>query len=148
MAERTTTSIRTSRGRRVARWCLIIVESLIAIGAVYGGIGLIAGNSIGMLPEWLDGTPFTTWLWPGIFLLLVVAAPMAVAAAAEFAQASLAYALSLIAGTAQVGWIVVQWLVMQRYFFLQPMMLVAGLLVVLLAWASHRGESPLPGTGR
>jgi hypothetical protein len=125
----------------VARWCLIAVEAVIAFGAVYGGVGLIADNSIGMLPQWLDGTPFSTWLWPGIFLLLVVALPMTVAAVAELTRRSIAYPASLLAGTAQIGWIVVQWLVMQRYFFLQPVMLAGGLLVILLAWAAHRGES-------
>jgi hypothetical protein len=41
---------------------------------------------------------------------------------------------------AQVGWIVAQIAMLQRYFFLQPMLLGAGLVVVLLAVWSHRGQ--------
>ena len=111
-------------------------------------MGLIADNSIGTLPGVAHGTPFSSWLLPGIFVLLVVAVPMAVATVAEFTDASIAFAASLIAGAAQVGWIIVQWLVMQRYFFLQPAMLTGGLPIVLLAWATHRGESLVPAKAR
>ena len=69
--------------RRAARWALVGVEVFVAVGAVYGGIGLIAGNAIHISDDWLVGTPFNSWLLPGIFLLLIVAAPMAVAAVAE-----------------------------------------------------------------
>lgn len=138
---------KVSSSSRVARGCLIAVELFVAIGAWYGGIGLIADNSIGMLPEWLEGTPFDAWTWPGVFLLLVVALPMTVAAVAEIGRLSWAYPASLVAGAAQVGWIVVQWLVMQRYFILQPVMLTMGVAVLLLAWAAHSGEPVLPRRG-
>jgi hypothetical protein len=58
----------------VARWALVAVEVLTAVAALYGGIGLIADNSIQMKDEWLIGTPFDSWVLPGIFLLLVVVA--------------------------------------------------------------------------
>lgn len=125
---------------RVAGTILVGVESLVALGAVFGGVGLIANNAIGMLPEWLEGTIFTSWFWPGIFLLLVVAAPMAVAAYAEVTSRRWAYPASLIAGAAQVGWIIVQWLIFQRFFILQPIMLLAGVAVLGLAWWVHRRQ--------
>ncbi len=143
----TADSTRTAprKARVAARWTLIAVEVLVAVGAVFGGVGLIADNAIGMLPEWLARTPFTSWLWPGVLLLLVVAVPMTVAAAAELTRRSFAYLASLVAGAAQIGWIVVQWWVMQRFFFLQPVMLTAGVLVIVLAWLTHRGEPVVPG---
>ena len=54
---------------------------------------------------------------------------------------------SLMAGAALVGWIIPKWLIIGKYFFLQPTMLGAGLLVLLLAWLVHRGE-PLRLTRR
>lgn len=129
----------------VVRRSLVTVEVLVAAAAVFGGVGLIADNAIGMLPEWLAETPFASWTWPGVFLLLVVALPMTVAAMAETAGSRFAYAASLGAAAAQVGWIVVQWLVMQRYFFLQPIMLGAGLLVGVLAWLTHRDAPVVVG---
>ncbi|MGS0688885.1 hypothetical protein ACVBEQ_27670 [Nakamurella sp. GG22] len=133
-----------SRSRAVARGFLVGVEVFVAVGAVYGGVGLIADNSIGMLPEWLDGTPFSSWTLPGIFLLMIVAAPMFVAAVAELRRVRWAYAASLVAGAAMVGWIVVQLLVIGRYFFLQPIMFACGAAVIVLAWAVHHGERVLP----
>ncbi|WP_420119882.1 hypothetical protein [Nakamurella sp.] len=123
--------------RPALRVALIGIEVFVAVGAVYGGVGLIADNAIGMLPEWLARTPFATWLWPGILLLLIVALPMATAASAEIARRSWAFAASALAGSAQIGWIVAQWLIVQRYFVLQPIMLACGIAVLILAGVVH-----------
>jgi hypothetical protein len=72
------------------------VEVFVAVGAVYGGIGLIAGNAIHISDDWLVGTPFDSWVLPGVFLLLVVAAPMTVAAVAELRRRQWAYTASVI----------------------------------------------------
>ncbi len=132
---------RRAASRKPVRIALIALEVLVAVGAVFGGIGLIADNAIGMLPEWLDGTPFVSWTVPGVLLLLVVALPMAVAAIAEIRTLGWAFAGSMVAGAAQLGWIVAQWLIIGKYFFLQPVMLAAGAAVLILAWLAHRGES-------
>ncbi len=132
---------RRAPGRRVTHYALIVLEVLVAVGAVFGGVGLIADNAIGMLPEWLDGTPFASWTLPGVLLLLVVALPMAGAAFAEIRHLPWAFVMSVVAGAAQLGWIVAQWLIMQRFFFLQPVMFAAGAGVLALALVAHRGES-------
>jgi hypothetical protein len=121
----------------------VALELVIAANAVYGGIGLIR-DGMGMPDQWLTATPFESWRWPGVFLLLVIAVPMGVAAALEVARSRWAYAASLTAAAAQVGWIGIQWAVLRRYFFLQPVLLCAGLAVGALAWWSHRGERILP----
>ena len=137
----TTTAIPAgSAGGRVARWLLIGLELIIGASAVYGGVGLMLGG-LGMPVEWLEGTPFDSWVLPGAFLLAVVSAPMLLAATGELAHRRWAYAASLAAGALQVGWILVQLAILQRYFFLQPVMAGAGVLVVGLAWWAHRGES-------
>lgn len=123
--------------RPALRITLIAIEVFVAVGAVYGGVGLIADNAIGMLPEWLARTPFTSWVWPGILLLLIVALPMGAAAYAEIARQSWAFAASALAGSAQIGWIVAQWVIVQRYFVLQPIMLACGIAVLLLACVVH-----------
>ena len=125
---------------RAARATVISVEGLVAVGAVYGGIGLLAGNSIDMQDAWLDGTPFTSWALPGVFLLAVVALPMGVAAVGEWRKARWSYAAGLVAGAAQIGWICAQWLIFGQYFFLQPILLGAGAVVLGLTRWIHRGE--------
>jgi hypothetical protein len=129
------------RGTSVVTVTLVVLEFLVAAAALYGGIGLAAGNLIGMPDEWLVGTPFTSWLWPGVFLLLVVAVPMVAAAMLELRGSPRAAVVSVLAGAAQVAWIAVQLLVMQRYHVLQPVMSLAGLAVLLLAVAAHRSRA-------
>jgi hypothetical protein len=118
---------------------LIGLELFSGIGAVAGGIGLAAGNTLGMPDDWLAGSPWTTWTWPGVFLLLVVAVPMLLAATAQLRRIDGAWRLSLLAGFLQIGWILAEWVVFGRYHWLQPTMLVVGLAVVALAAWSARG---------
>lgn len=120
------------------------IESLVAASAVYGGVGLIAGNAIGMPDDWLAGTPFGSWVLPGVLLLLVVAAPMAVAAVLELRRSRWAAVASVTAGAAQIGWIAAELLMMERYDVLQPVMVAIGLTVVLIAIAVRRHEPLWP----
>lgn len=121
-------------------WLLVALEVLVAVNAVYGGIGLIV-NGMGMPDDWLDGTPFASWVLPGVLLLLLVAAPMASAAIVEVAAGRRAYAASMTAGAVLVGWIGAQVVILRRFFFLQPVLLVVGVLVLLLAWQVHHRPS-------
>jgi hypothetical protein len=116
--------------RLLTRFAVIGLETVAAVSAVGGGIGLIAGNAIGMPADWLAATPFSSWRVPGVLLLLVVAVPMGVA---ELRRSSLAPLLSLIAGVLQVLWIIAQWVVTGRFHWLQPTMLVVGAAVTVLA---------------
>ena len=106
----------------------------VAVAAVYGGVGLVV-NGLGMPVEWLDRLPVDTWAWPGVALLATVAVPQAVAAWFVGRHDSRAGAVGVLAGLALVLWIVVQLLVLQRYFFLQPVIVVFGLAEAGLAYA-------------
>lgn len=132
--------VRRSGIRHGAARIAVVLELLVGAAAVYGGIGLIV-DRIGMDPAWLRDTPFTSWTVPGVLLLLFVAAPMLVAAAAGILRSRSIVPLSLTAGCLLVAWVIGQWLIIGRYFFLQPAMLAAGVLVLLLAWCSPRGKT-------
>ena len=114
------------------------LEIVLGLSAVYGGIGLLTGT-IGMSDAWLAGTPFGSWLVPGLALLLIVAVPMLVAAGAELRPTRHPQAVSAVAGLLQVAWIALELLLMQRYDPLQP--LVLALAVVLLAVVALRPRS-------
>jgi hypothetical protein len=64
-----------------------------------------AGDGLRMPVDWLDPTPFDSWLWPGIFLLAVIAVPMTAAAVLEIVRSPKAFAASMLAAAAQFGWI-------------------------------------------
>ena len=135
----------TSPSARGWRWSLVAVLVLVAVNAGYGGVGLMV-NGMGMPDDWLARTPFATWTWPGVALLVTVAVPQLVAAGLALASHRLAPLAGLVVGAGLVMWIVVQVLVLRRYFFLQPV--IAGLgvveMVIALGWRRHVG-SPARG---
>lgn len=137
-------TVTRSRAGERWRWITAGLEAVIAASAIYGGIGLIAGNAIGMPDDWLAGTSFTSWVLPGILLLIVVAVPMTVAAALELRRSPWAAVASANAGAAQVGWIAGELLVMQRYNVLQPVMTILGLLILVIVLVARRHEPLWP----
>ena len=128
------------------RWALVAVEVFVALGAWYGGVALMAGNALNIPDYWLSGTAFESWVTPGLLLIFIIALPMTVAAIAEVRRFRWAPVVSLLAGLALVGWIGAQWLLMQRFFVLQPVMLAAGLVVLALAADSLRVQGRTVGT--
>jgi hypothetical protein len=124
-------------GRTWPAWVLALLALVVGAAAVYGGTQLLR-DGMGMPASWLSRTPFTGWELPGIALLIGTGVPQLVALALITAANRWALAASYLAGLALVAWIVVQVLVMQRYFFLQPVIAVAGAAEVLLARAWQR----------
>ena len=129
---------RVAPRRGAAGWGLLVVLVVVAANAVYGGVGLIV-DGIGMPSTWLERLPVDTWTWPGVALRATVALPQLVAAWFVWRRDPRAGVLGLAAGAGLVLWIGVQVLVLQRYFFLQPVMVGVGLLEMALAgwWIRH-----------
>lgn len=132
----------TPRGRRA--WPLIALELLIAASALFGGVGLIWNDAIRMPDDWLQDTPFATWLLPGILLLLIIAVPMITSATLALRRSPWSTIGAVAAGSAQIGWIAAELLIMQRYNVLQPVMMLCGLAVILLALWVRRNLSVVP----
>src|SRR6185437_13189002 len=89
---------------------------------------------------WLAGTPLTSWVLPGVALLIGVAVPQLAAAARP------GLAVAYLGGLLLVAWIAVQLLILRRYFFLQPVIAGIGAVEVLLAWRWQRRRAlRLPG---
>lgn len=123
----------------IVRGLLVGAEIVLGFSALGGGLGLISGT-LGMSDAWLAGTPFSSWVVPGVALLVVVAAPMLTAAFLEARSAPSAPTVSVLAGVAQVGWIAVQLLVFQRYHPLQPTVLVIAAVILVLAGLRSRWD--------
>jgi hypothetical protein len=114
-------------------WLLIGLLAFTAVGALYGGIGLMT-TGLGIPDEWLQSTPFDSWVLPGVALLAIVAAPMTAALIAELRGQPAADRLSLTAGLLLIGWIVVQVVMIQRFNPLQPTMFLIGVAIAGLSW--------------
>jgi hypothetical protein len=124
---------------------LLVVLLLVAANAVYGGIGLLV-NGMGMPDEWLEPLPVDTWTLPGAALLLTVAVPQLVAAWLVWTHHRWAAVAGVLAGVGLLLWIAVQLLLLQRYFFLQPVIAGLGLVEMLLGWAWVRGAGTREGS--
>ena len=114
------------------RVILIVLEVLIGVAALGGGLNAMLGAR-GVPREWLQGSPFKTYLIPGLFLFLVVGGSMLVAAGLLLAESSAARLMSVEAGIVLVAWIVAQVSIIGRRHWMQPLSAVLGFAVVMLA---------------
>ena len=127
-------STKQDRTRLATR--LGIVQMFIGIGAVPAGISMIldpSGRGLGMHLEMLANSPFSDFLVPGVFLLLVNGVGSLLGGIASFRRHRLAGEIAAGLGTflvlwiaAQVWWMGVHWLHV-LYFLLGLVELMLGL---------------------
>ncbi|MFE0750129.1 hypothetical protein [Gordonia sp. NPDC058843] len=126
---------RVGNQRTRAAWALGGLELFVALAAIGGGSALIA-DRWAMPREWLANTPFGTWAGPGVALIAAIAMPHLVAAAAVVVPSVPARPGifgGLLAGGSLIAWIVLQVALLRVFFFLQPVMLVVGVVEIALA---------------
>jgi hypothetical protein len=120
------------------------LELVIALNAVGGAIYGLSGAP-DVPPEWLEGTPFNSYVIPSVILLVAVGGGMTAAAAAVLLRLRRAAEASIAAGLTLVVWITAQVLIIVPdggFSWLQPAMFVAGLLVAGLGWRLRRRMLP------
>ena len=128
-------------------WLLFAIEVVVALNAIGGAIwGLDGAKNVPR--EWLEGTPFDSYVVPSLILLVAVGGSMALAALALAARHRLAPELSVIAGLSLMGWIATQVVLIAPnggVSWLQPTMFAAGLLVAALGRRLRRAEGHARG---
>jgi hypothetical protein len=103
-------SARPSTGLRVA---LFLVDLFAAVTAIAGGFALATGHDT--FPAiWLSGTPFTSYMIPGLILAVVVGGSAAVALVAILRSADAGARASTVAGAVMMGWIVGETLILNQ----------------------------------
>lgn len=122
-----------TQSRQGFRVALVAVDVLVALNAVYGGVGLMT-SGMGMPTAWLVGTPFGSWVVPGVALLVLVAVPQLWGAWTAWRGHRLAPIVAMAVGGALSVWIILQVVLLQQYFFLQPIIAGIGLLETYLGW--------------
>lgn len=96
--------------RKVALW-LGVLQAFVGLGALGGGIGLIAqpdGSNLGISLYWLRQTPFTDYLVPGIILFVVNGLGSLAGAALSFVRYRYAGEIAVLLGAFLMGWIAAQ----------------------------------------
>lgn len=91
------------RGMRIA---LFLIDLFVALTAIGGGMALVAGLEANRFPlAWLQGTPFTSYVIPGLLLTVMVGGSAAVATVLLLREPTGGAWASLLAGLIVMGWI-------------------------------------------
>lgn len=123
----------TTQPYRILSLSLGSFQALIGLSAVAGGIGLVmdpTGASLGMSSDWLRGSPFPSFLIPGLFLLGVNGVGTLVGAVLSFRGHRYAGEVAALLGLVMIGWITIQVIVITSaagLSWLQPFYVVVGL---------------------
>jgi len=100
---------RTTLKHKVIRIALFVIEAAIGLSAIQGGIALLRGDFMNVLPiAWLAGTPFSDYTIPGLVLVIVVGGSALLAAATVFIDREWAVLVSVLAGLIMAGFEVVE----------------------------------------
>ncbi|MGB4780259.1 MAG: hypothetical protein WBP48_18105 [Microbacterium sp.] len=103
------------------------------VSALVGGaMGMFFGGA-GVPREWIEGTAFSSFFWPGVILGFVVGGSQALALIAQYRRFALARGLHAAAGLVMMIWIFVEIAIMLVWSPLQGIYFVTGLVQVVLA---------------
>jgi len=122
------------------------LQLCIGLGAVAGGLGLAlepSGSNLGIPLELLKRSPFSTFLIPGIVLLVVNGLGNLVGAAASLKRHRYAGEIAIALGIFLVAWILLQVYWFSGFHFLHVLYLVLGLLEFVLGLYGFRKEFKL-----
>lgn len=95
----------------VLRWVLVALHALLGIGAVAAGQAFVrdaSGGALGMTTDYLEGSPFPDFRFPGLFLAVVIGSANLVSAVALGRRHPLAPLVSLATGLLLVVWVIIQ----------------------------------------
>jgi hypothetical protein len=123
--------IKTKAGRLRIILGLGILQLLIGLGAVAGGVGLISGGLKFPL-EWLSRSPFTSYLIPGIVLLTVNGIGSLVGGIASIKRYRYAGDIAAALGLFLALWIVIQVWWIGGIYWLHILYFVLGVVESLL----------------
>jgi hypothetical protein len=133
----------------LAVYILFALHLFLGISDAAGGAMLVIktdGSLLGMEAGWLTGSPFTTYLIPGLALFFINGVfPLMVFTGLVtrlqwkwagrinmYKNMHWAWTCSLYSGIIVISWIIIQML-LTRYFWLQPCIISLGLLIIVFS---------------
>ena len=128
--------------RSTVRWALIVLCLFQAVSALGGGVGILVADGMGMPAHFLEGGPFTSFVWPGLILLVVVGGTQAVSAGLLLRRRESGLLWSAVAGFGMIIWIFVETVMIGGFSWLQALYFITGIaqltlvltLLGLVAW--------------
>jgi hypothetical protein len=121
---------------------LIGIELALALTAIPAGLMMILdpaeGGSLGLSTEWLEGSPFSDYLVPGLFLAGVIGVGSLTAATLLLGRWLYAGEASLLMGVLLTTWVVVQASIIPFNWVFHPVFFALGALIFVLALQARR----------
>lgn len=127
-----------------ARVTVVALELFVGIGGIFGGLQMIRHplNPLGMSTELIAGSPFDTYTWPGILLLVLVGVTPCMLAVGVITRTRGAMELSAMFGIGLMAWIAVQWVLLPDRLWLQPVIFGIGVAITVLSARGRASASP------
>ena len=123
------------------RRALAVMQIFNGLSALAGGIGLMGdptGGNVAMETEWLEGTPFTNFLIPGIILFVVNGIGNTTGFIFTIRKHMREAEIGMVFGVVMMGWIIVQVILIGYGSFLQPLYFATGLLQLYFGYSLRR----------
>ncbi|MCD4665477.1 MAG: hypothetical protein K8R68_09405 [Bacteroidales bacterium] len=114
-----------------------VLQVFIGVGAVGGGLALVLepdGSNIGIPVEILKSSPFSSFLVPGIVLLIVNGFGSLVGALASFTRYWFAGEIAIALGLFLIVWIMLQVYWFAGFHWLHALYLGIGFSELILGW--------------
>ncbi len=105
----------SARSLPVIAWLAVVLEVFLGLGALFGGGALILapdGHLLGMPVKLLAGSPFPSFLVPGIILFSLIGVGPLMAAAITLRRQALAPLAAVAVGVTLIGWVSVEMVVL------------------------------------
>ena len=118
-----------------SRWVSISLQVVAWFNLASALLGM-AGLTLGFMPiptEWIEGSVFTSYVWPGVILGVVVGGSQALALAAQYGRYRLAAGMHAAAGLIMMIWIFVEIAIMLVWSPLHGIYFATGLIQTTLA---------------
>lgn len=106
----------------------------VAYQAIHGGYKLIVTNGFGMPTSLLKSSPFTSYFWPAVILIVIIGGTHVVSAITLFKHHRLAAELTAVAGFGLIIWTFTEIYIMKTPHFLQALFFGIGIVTVVFSF--------------
>ncbi len=124
---------------KLIRYILGSILILLAVNAFGGGYyGMAGAKNIPV--EWLEGSPFSDYFIPSLFLFIVIGGLALFSGIAVYRQLRIARKATFVCGIIILLWIAIQVAIIGYVSWMQPTTMVTALLILLLTWQLPKHE--------
>ncbi|MEE4177524.1 MAG: hypothetical protein V2I46_08440 [Bacteroides sp.] len=127
--------------RKFYRYLAGFLLAFLALNAFGGGYYAMAGAE-GVPLELLEGSPFSNYFIPGLFLFVVLGGSCLFSAIALFARWQIARKAAIFTALLILMWIIIQVSIIGYMSWMQPVTALLALVILALAWLLPHKQMP------